>query len=151
MEEDEFDGGHPLEEVFDMESGSTEVKQYETPQPPAIINDEDMEPHKYDNRDNKIENKLDIVYEFAVSAFQEQQQEAEMVEPRYAARSREIAAQFLNTALGAVKEQRLQKEGKDKINIQHKNTGPEMVNNNLIVGDRNDILKALMNQKPEDE
>lgn len=124
---------HPLEEVFDIEPGSTLVEYEEKSL--SIIN----EPDVYDPKDVEIETQFQEVYECAMDAYEAQMEETEGVEGRYKARNGEIAAQFLNTALHAAKEKANLKEHKDKIGGH---VAPGKVVNNLVL-DRNELLKML--------
>lgn len=128
---------HPLEEVFDIEPGTTMV-EYEEHVPTVLVEDE-----KYDDKDVEIEEQFQQVYDKAMDAFDAQQEITEQVEGKYAARNAEVAAVFLNTALHAAKEKSSQKQHKDKLEISKQNVGtPGTVNNNLIM-DRNEAMKLL--------
>ena len=78
--------------------------------------------------------KMQTVYGAAMETFKGQIEIANMVDPKYAARNAEVAAQFLKIALDAA-------QAEDKAN---KDAGPKTVNNNLIVADRNDLLKQIL-------
>lgn len=144
-EEIEVATQHPMENLLDIEEGSTMV--------PAIQRNTDLVVDvQYDDKDVEIEEQFQEVYDLALEAFEAQSAEAELVEGKYKARNGEIAAQYLNTALNAAKEKSSQKMHKDKTTLAaNKVTSPTgMTQNNLIVGDRNDILKTLMNNsEPE--
>ena len=76
--------------------------------------------------------------------------EMDRVEGKYKARVGEVAATMLNVALGAIREQRALKEHKDKLGVTAKNAGtPNTLNQNLIVADRNEILRTLMGDKTD--
>jgi len=131
---------HPLEEVLDIESGSTLLPQIERESETVATNE-------YDNKDREIDGQFQEIYDAAMAAFETQVQEAEMVEGKYKARNSEVAVQFLNTALAAAREKSGMKQHKDKVAVaQNKLVNkPSVVNNtqNNIYGDRNEILKAL--------
>ena len=106
----------------------------------------------YDEKDSEIETQFQEVYDAAMGAFEGQFQEADLVEGKYKARVGEVAVQFLNTALQAAQNKSLLKQHKDKIaEATKKNSTPNTVNNNLIVADRNEILKKLMGDKDNNE
>ena len=66
------------------------------------------------------------------------------------ARVGEVAVQFLNTALQAAQNKSLLKQHKDEIaEAKNRNSGPKTVNQNLIVADRNDIIKKLLESQQE--
>jgi hypothetical protein len=128
---------HPLEEVFDIEPGTT-IMEYVEPTTTKLVKAEE-----YDKKDEEIEEQFQEVYDRAMDAFDTQSDITDMVEGKYAARNAEVAANFLNTALAAAKEKSNQKSQKDKLEVTKKNVGtPGTVNNNLIV-DRNDLIRAI--------
>jgi len=134
---------HPMEEVLDLEPGSTLI-----PAPPArstemVVADE------YDNKDKEIEEQFQEVYDAAMDAYEQQAMDTEAVEPKYRARNQEVAVQYLNTALNAAREKAGLKQFKDKMLNDRKATGPKTVNNNLVVADRNEILKQIMGTDKE--
>ena len=131
---------HPLEEVFDIEPGTTVIPK--TEKTTELVSTEE-----YDNKDKEIEEQFQEIYDAALSAFEDQVAEAEVVEGKYKARNMEVATQLLNTALAAAKEKASLKQHKDKTAISKGKLGAKTVNNNLIVADRNDILKSLINKK----
>ena len=134
---------HPLEQVFDIESGTTLMPQ-------VVRSTELIVAEQYDNKDTEIEGQFQEVYDAAMGAFESQFQEAELVEGKYKARSGEVAVQFLNAALEAARSKSDLKQHKDKMTVDiSRHVGPKTVNNNLIVGDRNEILKKLMGNDDE--
>ena len=142
--EDEHFIEHPMEQVFDLEPGSTAVDTLPSRQTELVTADE------YDDKDQEIETQFQEVYDSAMDAFDQQSHDSSMIEPKYRARSQEVAVQFLSAALSAAKEKASLKVHKDKLNvtkIKAKNAGT--TNNNLIVADRNDILKHLAGVKNE--
>ena len=141
---------HPLEDVFDIEQQSTNM--------PTVQRDTDLVDattdatvkHPYDNKDSEIDGQFQEVYDTAMEAFSTQAQEAELVEGRYKARNQEIAVQFLNTALNAAANKGTLKNNKEKLAIaalKVKTGTGNTTNNNMVVGDRNEILRALREKK----
>lgn len=131
---------HPMEGVLDIYPGSTVHQAME--RQTSDISETTTE--AYDNKDTEIETQFQEVYDAAMDAYDSQMNTSESVEGRYAARNGEVAVQFLNAALNAAKEKSNVKQHKDKLSIARgKLTGAGTTNNNLIVADRNDILKAL--------
>lgn len=135
---------HPMEEVLDIEPGTTMVEH--------VQRSTDLVEHvPYDNKDTEIEGQYQEIYDAAMDQFDTQSGEAELVEGKYKARNAEVAAQYLNTALAAVKGKADVKIHKDKISIDTVKAGtPKTLNQNVIVADRNDILKTFM-EGSEDE
>lgn len=126
-----------MEGVLDLEPCTTLVEYTE------VVPDVPVEHAAYDEKDSEIEGKIEEVYSLAVEAATSLSDEIELVEGKYKARMGEVSATMLNVALGAIREKRQLKEHKDKMSTSPKG-GPHTVNNNLVVADRNDILRALM-------
>lgn len=147
----------PLENVFEIEEQTTfaitEGEEDDQASHLPVTTQQATDPvisEHYDGKDVEVESQFQVVYTKALEGYEIQSQELEFVEGKYKARIGEVAAQFLNTALAAAREKRALKEHKDKLNIEAmKATGPKTVNQNLIVADRNEILKVLMGQKDE--
>ena len=134
---------HPLEEIFDIESGTTLMPRTEKTTELTVS-------EEYDNKDNEIENQFQEVYDAALSAFEDQVAEAEVIEGKYKARNMEVGVQLLNTALAAAKEKSGLKQHKDKTAIaKGKLTRGGTTNNTLIVADRNDLLRTFGNKKED--
>ena len=128
----------PLEELFEIQSGTTLVEYEERlPVDPSEL----VIGNEYDQKDKDIERQLQEVYNAAMDQFDIQTEEINNVEGRYRARMGEVAAQFLTTALNSIKTKADIKAHKDRLVL--KSTGGGTTNNNLIVADRNDLLKAL--------
>ena len=123
---------HPLEEVFEIEENTTIVPYKEVKT--------DLVPYEpFDVKDEELESQLQDLYDMALEAFENQQAESDTMESRFKARNAEVAAQYLKTALEAVREKRELKQHKDRI-VSKKDSG---ATNNLILTDRNEIIKLL--------
>lgn len=110
--------GHPLEDIFGLPSGTTEVTVIQR-------NTQLVEHSDFDDKDSEIEEQFQEVYDVAMSTFENQVEMLERAEtdPKYVARQMEVAAQFLNTALAAAKEKANLKTTKDKL-LAAQRTGP---------------------------
>lgn len=136
---------HPLEDALDIEPGTTIIPRVEAI-PTVLTPSED-----YDTKDDEIETQFQEVYDAAMTAFEVTSETVMQIEPKYRARNEEVAVQYLNTALAAAREKSSLKQHKDKITVTKvKAMKPGTVNNNLIVADRNEILKQLMGQGDEE-
>lgn len=150
---------HPLEQVFNLETGeyfdalnNQEDKEFipaelnpEANLPATTTPPETPPPDHKDEDDKEIDANITQVYDKAIQAFEQQAEMIEIVDPRYAARTAEVAATYLNIALNAMAVKSRTKSDRVKRNqafVPYAN-GPKTVNNNLIVADRNSILKAL--------
>lgn len=132
---------HPMELVFDIESGST-VMEYK-----EVIPDVVVPMPNYDQKDDEIEGKLEEIYAVAMANVSEIGDEMGRVEGRFKARIGEVTATMLTVALGAVREKAAIKAHKDKMVVSTANVGtPGTVNNNLVVADRNELLRLLLDK-----
>lgn len=144
---------HPLEDVFNMEIGSTPLnveQRYENigansllTQEPAAEDEPKVMPDVKDDDDIQTDRRLDEVYDAAMNTFQQQTAYTEIIEPRYAARNAEVAAQFLALALNAA-------TSKAKVKVDRKRTNAAFIpfnnqnkTNANIIADRNDILSMI--------
>jgi len=144
---EEFDKAtsHPLEEMLNIEEGTTMV--------PSSKRSTDMVVKaEYDEKDDEIDEQFQEVYDLALDAFEAQAQEAELVEGKYKARNGEIAAQYLNTALAAAREKSDLKQGKDKLAIAANKLKPgDIGDGKKIIADFSEILRAVQEEKEKSE
>lgn len=137
---------HPMEDVLDIEPGTT-ITEYKEVLPAPIV-----QHPTYDDKDSEIEEKLEEIYSIAITNVETIADEMERVEGKYKARIGEVTATMLNVALSAVREKRELKQHKDKIHVDATAAGtPHTVNNNLVVADRNEIIKMLRDKKKTNE
>lgn len=136
---------HPMEDVLDISPGTTVVEYQEfepDPIPPAP---------NYDDKDQDIENKLELVYNAAIGEVSVLNDQIELVEGKFKARLGEVSATMLTVALGALRERSALKMHKDKLAVDQVNAkAPGTVNNNLIVASRNEILQMLADKQKND-
>ncbi|MEM4260500.1 MAG: hypothetical protein QXG00_04645 [Candidatus Woesearchaeota archaeon] len=148
---------HPLETILNIEEGeffNNKEKFEETMSEtlPTIVAPTEVvhvESPPKDEEDIAIDKNIDTVYDKALTAFNSQTEMVEIVDPRYAARTAEVAATYLNIALNAmavkskVKSERARR-GQAGFVPYANSAGAKTINNNLIVADRNDILKMMI-------
>ena len=131
---------HPMESLFGIEPGTTMVEyQHITPSESVPMPD-------YDQKDDEIEVKLEEIYSMAIVQAQALADSMEVAQGQHVARIGEVTATMLNVALGSVREKRMMKEHKDKLSPKSR-ADTQITNNNLIVADRNEILKMLAEGK----
>lgn len=147
---------HPLESVFNIQPGTTPLSSAS-----AQVSNEMLDPatgevveRKTEGvsdseiakeeriEDLKIDGQIDGIHGAAIAAFEAQNRLSQEVDPKFAARNAEVAAQYLKIALDAVGTRVDTKFKRAKIRADA-NAGPRQVQNNLIVADRNDLLKSL--------
>lgn len=130
---------HPAEKIFDIEPGTTIVDKLE------VVTEEPVQIRSYDQKDEEIDGQFQQVFNAAFEAYETQRMSTEGMNPQFTARSLEVAAQFLNTALAAASAKSNMKQNKDK-NSKITSTTNNNTTNNLIM-DRNEMLKMLLDQQ----
>lgn len=135
---------NPLDELFNILPSDLEADDYavstegEIAKPATELA---TVPEK-DEEDLEIDKKIDEVYDAAISAYNTQTAYTEMIEPRYAARNAEVAANYLSIALNAATV-RARVKGDRKKAAQFipfsNNTRP----NGIVVANREDILNMI--------
>lgn len=143
---------HPLEDIFELPSGSTEiiVKERHTEVAPC---------DQFDTKDTEIEEQFQEVYDVAMATFENtvDMLERSETDPKYVARQMEVAAQFLNTALAAAKEKAGLKQGKDRLLATTRTAAATAAAAKAaggqagpVVMDHATLLKLLKGEKPEE-
>lgn len=145
----------PLEATFNITGGSTKhsmmVDDFE-----QDFEDEEMPPalvpvaHTDDDEDIDITSKIETIFEAAMDAFTNQTELTEIVEPRFAARNAEVAAQYLQLSLNTVALKAKIKADKRKSN-PIVTAGTNITNSNVIVANRNEILKMMAEKNKKED
>ncbi len=145
----------PLEDVFGIESNSTEsfiqplsvlqgaLVDTSTGEITAADQEQTVEDLEHAREESEIKGQIQNVYDSALGAFEAQSMISQTVDPKFSARNAEVAAQYLNIALHAAKEKA---DFHFKTAPLKKFTGGQQantINNNILVADRNEILRAL--------
>lgn len=139
--EKEINIDHPLDDVFDIEKGSTSL--------PVVERETELTSvESYDEKDEEIENQFQEIYDCAMDAFDATTRNVPG-DPKSAGVIGEVSVQYLNTALAAAKEKAELKKHKDKLS-NSKNQSPRTLNQNLIIADRNELLKKIMGENNEE-
>ena len=137
---------HQLEDVFDIEPGTTLVETQKSSTELAVV-------EEYDDKDEEIEGQFQEVYDAAMDAYEGSTgPEMQDIEPKYRARNMEVSVQYLNTARNAANLKANLKAHKDKLGIASKKAaaGSKVVNNNLVV-DRNQLLRTITGRGDDNE
>jgi hypothetical protein len=127
---------HPLEDVFNIEPGTTIYERDERVTESTVI------PENYDDKDDEIDQSIQEIYDKALSSYDNIMDQVEDAEPRLVPVLMQTGAQHLKVALDAAKIKARVKESKDKLQAKEKTSGPKTVNNNLIMS-REDLMKML--------
>ena len=139
---------HPLENVFNMDSGTMDFSVFSDSQ--EMMSQPDIQapiPYVEDEEDLEIKEDIKRVFTTAMEAYANQAELSEIVEPRFAARNAEVAGSFLTTALNAISLKAKIKENKIKRSSGLPIAGPNISNSNVIVADRNSILEMIKQKK----
>jgi hypothetical protein len=131
---------NPLDELFNTEpTPPSQVVQYEQITEGALA---ELAPApEKDAEDVEIDGKIDTVYTAALDAYNNQTAYCDIIEPRYAARNAEVAAQYLNIALNAAATRARVKGDRKRSEQFVPYTGKTQ--NNVIVASREDVMKFL--------
>jgi len=151
---------HPLEATFNITPGSTDFSPISSGVGDTMDDDNYMavpaqavtQEYKDDAEDIDINEKIETIYDSALAAYENQVGLSEIVEPRYAARNAEVAAQYLSLALNATALKARTKNDKRKSSqfIPFNNT-TNISGSNVVVADRNEILRMMAEKKKESQ
>jgi hypothetical protein len=129
---------HPLEEFFNIEPMTTKVTKTER-------KTELLPYQEFDKKDGEIEESYQEIMDAAMNGYENLQEMIDTADTKFAARLAEVSVQHLNVALAAAGKKAHLKENKDKL-VARQKIGPTKQTNNIIVMDRNEMLKRLMSQ-----
>ena len=147
---------HPLAETFDLDEGDTfnsdplegtDLTNIDRDPYAAVPASAVAKPYEDDAEDKEINGKIDEIYGAAMEAYQNQTAFVEILEPRYAARNAEVAANYLNTALNAVSLKAKVKNEKRKVGQAGFIPYANQTTNNVVVADRNQLLRMMAEGK----
>jgi hypothetical protein len=160
------DRANPLESVFNIEPGSTPtfadpsynvgnerastlIDPTSGEMLPRTIEPDSTELEKEERiEDLHIDSQLEGIHDNAIIAFEKQARMADEVDPKFAARNAEVAAQYLNIALNAVNSRVDAKFKRQKVRLAKNVTkAPNTVNNNVFVADRNAMLDQIFGKR----
>lgn len=140
-DKDKLFSDHQMEEIFGIESGSTE-------QLPAAYDPKAAAPiEMYDVKDKEIEDQYQEIFNAAMLAFHEQSDSVDVIDPKYRARAQEVAANFLNTALQSVNSKAGLKQTKEKHILTAQKNMNDSGKNDTVIFDRNELLKAIREKR----
>lgn len=131
---------NPLDELFNTLPTDLEKDDDYIPVTEGDIAKVDAQQEK-DDEDREIDSKIDTVYAAAIDAFNTQTSYLEVIEPRYAARNAEVAANYLTIALNAATA-RAKVKGDRKRSAQFVPFSNNKLNG-TVVASREDIMNML--------
>lgn len=132
---------NPLDELFETAATGIESDDYQQVTEKDMVPTDVVPVAEKDEEDVEIDGKIDTVYTEAIDTFRQQMQYAEIVEPRYAARNAEVAANYLNIALSAAGMRAKVKSDRKKTNafVPYAGKNP----NGAVVASLDDIMKII--------
>lgn len=139
---------HPCEDLFDIEPNTT-VMTVPAPRQTALA-----KPGNYDAKDQEIEEQYQEIYDKAMDAFDDIQEDMNGIEGKYKARNQEVGVALLNAALSAAKEKSRMKEHKDKLSggkgatIEGSNNVINQTNNTIHMSTSDLIASMAKEQTP---
>jgi hypothetical protein len=142
---------NPLDDLFDISdeeiADQNEMDSYDEAPASEIMAAQQASASTVVEKDEEdIENdaRFDEVYTAAKDAFDNQMAYTEIIEPRYAARNAEVAANFLNLALQAASAKARVKSDRKRATAFIPGMGAgSKVTNNTIVATREEILRMI--------
>lgn len=132
---------HPLENLFGIQPLSTVVS--------VVESESDLIDHSaFDDKDKEIEKQFESITNLALDGYDAMVSDIEQIEPKYRARSNEVAIQYLNAAMNAVREKAALKKHKDQLRAKPgMKELPTQTTNNVFIGDRNDVMRMLRERR----
>ena len=134
---------NPLDELFNIEEpGDMIGDQYMQVNQSQLAT---VEPHtsEKDAEDVANDQKIDEVYDLAITAYKQQTAMVEIIDPKFAARNAEVAANFLNIALNAATSKAKIKTDRKRAGMFNPAANANKTTNNVIVASQEDILKMI--------
>lgn len=137
---------NPLDQLFNTDphaedEDDTQLQEYDQVTEGELAEMVAPPEPEVDEDDKVIDGRLDDIYHAALETFQQQTEYTQIIEPRYAARNAEVAANYLTIALNAVAT-RAKVKGDRKRNAAFvpftgRNT------NNVVVASRDEIMRMI--------
>lgn len=139
---------NPLDAVFEVDQSYSagEVNHYEAEysQVPANqITDQQPPVNVKDAEDIETDNQISEIYNLAVEAYHNQTAMVEIIDPKFAARNAEVAANYLNIALNAATSKAKIKNDRKRVGQFNPAIAANKTTNNVIVASQEDILRMI--------
>lgn len=138
---------NPLDAVFEVDQSYSagEVDHYEAEysQVPANQVNEQPPANVKDSEDIETDNQISEIYNLAVEAYHNQTAMVEIIDPKFAARNAEVAANYLNIALNAATSKAKIKNDRKRVGQFNPAIAANKTTNNVIVASQEDILRMI--------
>lgn len=135
---------HPLEDFFNIEPESTKIVRTER-------STELLDYEEYDEKDKEIESSYQEIADAAMSLFGDLRDMMDTADTKLVARLTEVSGQMLGTALSATNRKAALKDNKDKLLARQRIAANKKGTNTLVVMDRNEMLRQLIEAQKEEE
>jgi hypothetical protein len=129
-----------IENFFNLPMSEKRLAEQE-PAPPAKT----VQAPEYDEKDDEVEELYENIHDAAMQTHERILDDIEDMEPKYAARNYEVAANFLNIALSAADKKGKLKEHKDKLQTKSQPAAPTIgsITNQSVTINTTDLIKQL--------
>lgn len=132
---------NPLDELFNTQPTLVDDDDYKEVTEGELAEMRQDQPPEKDEEDIEIDKKIDTVYDSAITAFNTQTAYTEIIEPRYAARNAEVAANYLSIALNAAATRARVKGDRKKTSAFVPYAQGQQ--NGVVVASREEIMKMI--------
>lgn len=133
---------NPLDELFQTAQPVGEITEYDTVTEGELAELQgNKQGPEIDADDVENDARIVAIHDAALETFQNQMAYTEIVEPRYAARNAEVAANYLNIALNAASVKARVKADRKKTAAFVPYTGNRA--DGIVVASREDIMRAI--------
>ena len=134
---------NPLDELFNIEDGTGDFMEEYRQVPETSLATVEPGPEAKDPEDVENDRRIDEVYDLAIDAYKQQTAMVEIIDPKFAARNAEVAANFLNIALSAATSKAKIKTDRKRVGMFNPAAAQNKTTNNVIVASQEDILKMI--------
>lgn len=132
---------NPLDELFQTAPTVVDEEDYQQVTEGELAEMAEPPPAEKDEEDIEIDKKFDAIYDAALDTFNNQMAYTEIIEPRYAARNAEVAANYLTIALNAAATRARTKSDRKRNAAFVPFAGKTQ--NNVVVASREEIMRMI--------
>lgn len=141
---------NPLDELFNIEESTGDFMDSYMQVPEAAVPATVPDVPEKDAEDAENDRRIDEVYDLAIEAYKQQTEMVEIIDPKFAARNAEVAANFLNIALNAATSKAKIKTDRKRVGIFNPAAKNQSTTNNVIVASQEDILRMIDSDKSKE-
>ena len=141
---------NPLDELFNIEESTGDFMNSYMQVPESSVPVTAPAAPEKDAEDAENDRRIDEVYDLAIEAYKQQTEMVEIIDPKFAARNAEVAANFLNIALNAATSKAKIKTDRKRVGIFNPAAKNQSTTNNVIVASQEDILRMIDSDKSKE-